>query len=32
MGYFGSLRDNDYLAYAMECVTHLQPSVVMVYL
>ena len=32
MDYFSSLRDNDYLDYAMECVTHLQPPVVMVFL
>ena len=31
MNYFGSLCDNDYLAYTMECVTHLQPPMVMVY-
>ena len=29
MSYLGSLCDNDYLAYTMECVTHLQPSMVM---
>ena len=31
MSYFGSLCDNDYLAYTMEYVTHLQIAMVMVF-
>ena len=31
MGYFGSLCDNDYLAYTIECATHLQLAMVMVF-
>ena len=31
ISYFGYLRDIDYLSHTMECVTHLQPSMVMVF-
>ena len=31
VSYFDSLYDNGYFAHTMECITHLQPSIVMVF-